>query len=118
MSVIAIEEHYWGRELASHFTASKPVSRETPAGSRWISEPCGSRKWTDAGIDIQVLSHGAPSAQKIGADIAVGAERRVNDRLHTIAGVLSVAVAGFLARDPGRGRRTERCVVTLGSRAP
>ena len=36
----------------------------------------------EAGIDMQVLSHGAPSAQKLPAETAAALTRRVNDRLH------------------------------------
>jgi 2,3-dihydroxybenzoate decarboxylase len=36
----------------------------------------------EAGVDVQVISHGAPSAQKISGPDAVDLTRRVNDRLH------------------------------------
>ena len=70
--VIAIEEHYWDRELAKHFTGpeagrgSETDERLYDLGSLRIKE------MDEAGIDIQVLSHGAPSAQKLPADIAPG----------------------------------------------
>src|SRR5262252_5171744 len=82
--VIAIEEHYWDAELASHFTdteAGRPGEtqrRLDDLGALRIKEV------DDAGIDVQVLSHGAPSTLKIPADIAVELARRVNDRLHGV----------------------------------
>ena len=39
------------------------------------------REMDEAGIDVQVLSHAAPSLQKLPADVAVPLGRRVNDRL-------------------------------------
>ena len=44
-----------------------------------------------AGVDVCVLSHGAPSGQKLGPDIAAPIIQRVNDRL-----------AAAVAANPGR----------------
>ncbi len=38
----------------------------------------------EAGIDLQIISHGAPSAQKISGPDAADLTRRVNDRLHAV----------------------------------
>jgi 2,3-dihydroxybenzoate decarboxylase len=71
-----------------------------------------------AGIDIQVLSHGAPSVQKIPADIAVALSRRVNDRLHAAITAHPTRFAGFAAlptADPeAAADELERCVTELG----
>jgi 2,3-dihydroxybenzoate decarboxylase len=40
------------------------------------------KEMDEAGIDLQVLSHGAPATQRIDADTAVPLARRANDRLH------------------------------------
>lgn len=80
--VIAIEEHYWDAELATHFEGvessqmSLIESRLRSFGDDRI------RDMDAAGIDIAVLSHGAPSGQRLAADIAVPLIARVNDRLH------------------------------------
>jgi len=42
------------------------------------------KEMDEAGIDMQVLSHGAPSAQKLSGSDAVDLTRRVNDRLHAV----------------------------------
>jgi predicted TIM-barrel fold metal-dependent hydrolase len=49
------------------------------------------KEMDEAGIDMQVLSHGAPSTQKLGIDVAAGLTRDVNDRL-----------AGICAANPNR----------------
>ena len=66
--VIAIEEHYWDAEMASHFTGTESGR---PGETQRRLDDLGAlriKEMDDAGIDIQVLSHGAPAAQKIPAD--------------------------------------------------
>ena len=116
--VIAIEEHYWDAEMASHFTGIE-AGRPGPIQKRL--DDLGALRiqaMDDAGIDIQVLSHGAPSAQKMSADIAVDLTRRVNDRLHAaIAGFPSrfAAFAALPTADPpAAADELERCVTRLG----
>ncbi len=116
--VIAIEEHYWDPEMAAHFTgveAARPGAthrRLLDLGALRIQE------MDDAGIDIQVLSHGAPAAQKIPADIAVPLTRRVNDRLHAAIAAYPARLAAFASLptdDPAAAAdELERCVTTLG----
>src|SRR6185437_4111947 len=40
------------------------------------------REMDEAGVDLQVLSHGAPSVQKLDPESAVAISRRANDRLN------------------------------------
>jgi 2,3-dihydroxybenzoate decarboxylase len=80
--IIALEEHYWDKELAQHFTERGP-EQKNPALSEQLHD-LGARRIKDmdeAGIDLQVLSHGAPALQKLDADIAVPLGRKINDRL-------------------------------------
>ncbi len=51
----------------------------------------------EAGIDIQVLSHGAPSTQKLPADDRGRLTRRVNDRLHAVVAANPKRFAAFAA---------------------
>ena len=73
--VIAIEEHYWDDELEKTFTggeAGRPgeqFNRLHDFGALRVKE------MDDAGIDVQVLSHGAPSTQKLAADTAAAVAR-------------------------------------------
>ena len=108
--VIAIEEHYWDPELAKHFTGPE-AGRGNETDQRLFD--LGSlrlKEMDEAGIDIQVLSHGAPSTQKLGADIAADLTRQVNDRLAKVCAANPKRFAAFAAlptvRPQGCGRRT------------
>lgn len=90
-SVIAVEEHYWDAELAAQFQGAE-ASRAGRMEARL--RDLGGERVADmdrAGIGMAVLSHGAPSGQKLLAEVAVPLVARVNDRL-----------AGVVAADPGR----------------
>jgi predicted TIM-barrel fold metal-dependent hydrolase len=116
--VIAIEEHYWDAEMASHFTG---VEAGRPGETQRRLDDLGAlrlKEMDEAGIDIQVLSHGAPSAQKLSADIAVDLVRRVNDRLHAVIADAPTRFAGFAAlptADPqAAAQELERAATRLG----
>jgi 2,3-dihydroxybenzoate decarboxylase len=76
------------------------------------------RAMDQAGIDLQVLSHAAPSLQKLAPEIAVDLARRVNDRLAETCTRHAGRFAGFAALptpDPeAAAAELERCVRTLG----
>ncbi len=95
--VIALEEHYWDAELVSKLTGAEGtrspdlLARLHDLGELRIKE------MDAAGIDIQVLSHGAPSGQKLSEDIAVDLVRGVNDRLAKAISLHPTRFAGFAA---------------------
>ena len=61
--VIAVEEHYWDKELAAD---TQGIERNPNVTSRLFDTgEVRLKEMDEAGIDIQVLSHGAPSAQKL-----------------------------------------------------
>jgi predicted TIM-barrel fold metal-dependent hydrolase len=85
--VIAIEEHYWDEELSKTYVGAE-AGRPGEQHKR-LHDFTGIRvnEMDETGIDVQVISHGAPSTQKLPAESAVALTRRVNDRLHkAIAG--------------------------------
>ncbi len=112
--VIAIEEHYWDKDLTAHFKGvegsrnPEMLKRLYDLGDYRIS------LMDAAGVDMQVLSHGAPSLQKIGADLAVDLGRRVNDRLGEACARYPKRFAAFAAlptaAPEAAARELERCV--------
>lgn len=96
--VIALEEHYYDPELTALWDTknnrsrpSRTVERLLEVGESRISE------MDAAGIDIQVLSHGAPSTQRLDPETAVTTARAVNDRLHTLVAAHPTRFQGFAA---------------------
>jgi 2,3-dihydroxybenzoate decarboxylase len=95
--VIAIEEHYWDAELSALFMGvestrdAEIMRRLTDLGELRI------REMDEAGVDVQVISHGAPSAQKLTGPDAVALTRRVNDRLHAATLAHPARFAAFAA---------------------
>jgi 2,3-dihydroxybenzoate decarboxylase len=82
--VIALEEHYWDKELAARFVGSEAVRDPGMLERLHDLGELRLKEMDDAGIDMQIISHGAPSAQKISGPDAVDLARRVNDRLHAV----------------------------------
>ena len=116
--VIAIEEHYWDAELSKTFTGVE-AGRPGPQAERLADLGALRLKEMDeAGIDIQVISHGAPSAQKLTGDSAVALVRGVNDRLAAACAANPKRFFGFAAlptADPKTAAdELERCVTKHG----
>ena len=113
-TIIAIEEHYWDAELATHFKGTE-AARAGDVEHR-LYEFGGDRiaDMDAAEIDLCVLSHGAPSGQKLEAEIAVALIRRVNDRLAAAVAANPARLAAFAAlptADPeAAADELERCV--------
>ena len=94
--VIALEEHYYDAEVAATFGG------ETDRGSevRKRLDDLGElrlREMDESGIDVQVLSHGAPSTQRLAGEQAVSLARGANDRLYEAIQHNPERFAGFAA---------------------
>ena len=116
--IIAIEEHYWDPELTRHYTGI-----EAPKGAEIEKQlhDFGSirlKEMDGAGIDVQVISHGAPSTQKLPADIAVKFTAGVNDRLAAACATNPKRFAAFgalpTANPEAAADELERCVTLHG----
>lgn len=115
--VVALEEHYWDAEVATHFDVAESRSPKLRAKLDDLGE-LRIKEMDEAGIDIQVISHGAPAMQRIDAVTAVPLAKRANDRL--AAGVANhpdrfAAFANIPINDPkAAADELERAVDKLG----
>jgi predicted TIM-barrel fold metal-dependent hydrolase len=119
MKIIALEEHYWDQEVATHFKERGPEMR-IPALQERLFDLGALRikEMDEAGIDLQVLSHGAPATQRLDPETAVPLARRANDRLHEAVKKHSGRFEGFAVlptADPkAAADELERAVTRLG----
>jgi 2,3-dihydroxybenzoate decarboxylase len=113
--VIAIEEHFTDPQitgLAPDHRPSAIVKKLEDLGELRIKE------MDAAGVDMQVISHGAPALQRLAADVAVPLAPKVNDKLAAAVKAHPTRFAGFAAlptADPkAAADELERCVNKLG----
>jgi predicted TIM-barrel fold metal-dependent hydrolase len=79
--IVALEEHYWDPDLVALFPG-REGKRVSDVERRLLDMgEVRLREMDEAGIDIQVLSHGAPGTQKLPADAATKMAQQTNDRL-------------------------------------
>jgi predicted TIM-barrel fold metal-dependent hydrolase len=107
--VIALEEHYWDQELVSHYHGVESIRDPEIVKRVYDLGELRLKEMDDAGIDVQVLSHGAPSTQKLGGNIAIELAQRVNDRLAAAISVHPKRLAAFAAlptSDPDAAARS------------
>jgi predicted TIM-barrel fold metal-dependent hydrolase len=119
--VIALEEHYWDKELAVQFVGVESVRGEETLKRLYDLSDLRIREMDAAGIDMQILSHGAPSAQKLSGSDAVALTRRVNDRLHAAVSANSKRFAAFSAlptSDPKAAADELERTTKLGFKGP
>ena len=64
--IIALEEHYWDEEVAATFVSAE--SRQRASGTMDRLYDYGElriKEMDEAGIDLQVISHGPPGTQRV-----------------------------------------------------
>src|SRR5437868_14810029 len=116
--VIALEEHYRGTEGKTQSTG--PDETRQPQRSARLDDVGQGRiaEMDAAGIDMQVLSHGAPSVQRLDAELALRLARGANDRLAETVRAHPDRFAGFAmlpTADPNAAAdELERAVTRLG----
>lgn len=115
--VIALEEHYYDPEVAATFDGPEGRAPEIRRRLDDLGE-LRLKEMDEAGIDVQVLSHGAPSTQRLDPDTAVRLARRANDRLARAIAAHPDRFAGFAALPtpdpPAAADELERAVTELG----
>ena len=115
--VVAIEEHYWDPEVAKRFDGADARAPRVRMRLDNLGE-LRLQEMDEAGIDLQVISHGAPATQRMEPMAAVELARQANDHLHEV--VLSkperfAAFATLPTPDPAAAAdELERAVTTLG----
>jgi predicted TIM-barrel fold metal-dependent hydrolase len=93
--VIAIEEHYWDNELLKHY-ATTEMPRGSPIEQRLLDfTNLRIKEMDEAAIDVQVLSHGAPSTQQLPLEIATKVTAETNDRLAEVVAANPKRFAAF-----------------------
>jgi predicted TIM-barrel fold metal-dependent hydrolase len=93
--VIAIEEHYWDPELSKTYSGVEGTRNDEMLKRLYDLGDLRLKDMDEAGVDMQIISHGAPSAQKLTGDDAVPLTRRVNDRLAEAVARNPKRFAGF-----------------------
>ena len=116
--VIAIEEHYWDSEVETHYTGVEAGRPGDTMVRLHDFDTIRLKEMDEVGVDVQVLSLGAPSVQKIPADIAPGLAQRANDRLHQAISKHPTRYAAFAALPSAAPKAAadelERAVTRLG----
>ncbi|MBK17959.1 MAG: amidohydrolase [Rhodospirillaceae bacterium] len=118
IEIIALEEHYWDPIMTDHYVG-RDASRRGPVQDRLYDvEALRLKEMDDAGIDIQVLSHGAPSAQKFDAQSGPEITKQANDKLYETVQKHPDRYFGFAAlataHPESAADELERCVKDLG----
>ena len=116
--VITIEEHYWDRELFSKVTGQEGIRGDDLLKRLYDLGELRLREMDEAGVDMQVLSLGAPGAQKLKADIANDVAKGANDRLAEAVARHPTRFAAFASLPTpvpeAAALELERCVKHLG----
>src|SRR5689334_25035414 len=82
--VVALEEHYWDRELVTHFPGREGKRLSQVEERLQDITNLRIKEMDEAGTDVQVLSHGAPGTQQMEAEPAVKLQPQNNERLAEI----------------------------------
>jgi len=114
---MAPEEDYYDPELAATFDGTEGRAPETRRRLDDLGE-LRLKEMDEAGVDVQVVSHGAPSTQRLDPEAAVRLARNANDRLAQAIAAHPDRFAGFAAlptpNPEAAADELERTVTTLG----
>ncbi|MCH9011189.1 MAG: amidohydrolase [Chloroflexi bacterium] len=116
--VIALEEHYWDREIAATFAPEEFNARAPSLIDRLYDySELRIAEMDEGGIDFQVLSQGAPAVQRLDGPTSVRLAHDANDRLREIVRSHPSRFAAFACLptpDPAAAAdELERCVTKL-----
>lgn len=95
--IIALEEHYFDADWNNAFDPLHHAARPRNAFTQRMEDLGAARikEMDEAGIDLQVISHGPPGAQGLQANKAKAWTAAANDRLHAAIEAHPTRFAGF-----------------------
>jgi predicted TIM-barrel fold metal-dependent hydrolase len=116
--VVALEEHYWDPDLLALFPG-REGKRVSDVEKRLLDTgELRLREMDEAGIDVQVISHGAPGTQKLDAETSIRMARQCNTRLSEFVATNSKRFSALCllpTPDPtAAASELERAVTKLG----
>jgi predicted TIM-barrel fold metal-dependent hydrolase len=116
--VVALEEHYWDADLVALFPGREGKRLSDQERRLFDLGELRLKEMDEAGIDIQVLSHGAPATQKLDRVASVRMAGQTNDRLAAFIATKPdrfAALAALPTPDPAAAAdELERTVTALG----
>jgi 2,3-dihydroxybenzoate decarboxylase len=116
--VVTLEDHYWDRDLVATYDKAEMFGDAELHRRLYDLGDLRIQEMDEAGIDLQVISHGAPSTQKLSGPDAVAFTRAVNDRLAAAVRAHPKRLAAFAAlptADPAAAAaELSRAIETLG----
>jgi len=116
--VIAIEEHYWDKELSAKWGPSEGAGPPIIRDKLFDMYDTRIKEMDSAGINVQVLSHGAPSTQRFDAETGPALAKATNDRLAEVCKAHPTRFSGFAALPTANPKAAadelERAVTKLG----
>ena len=118
IEIIALEEHYWDPVVTDTYSGRNASRRGALLDRLYDVGELRLKEMDAAGIDIQILSHGAPSAQRLDATSGPGIARRANDNLYATVKAHPDRFGAFAALATANPEvaadELERCVKDLG----
>jgi 2,3-dihydroxybenzoate decarboxylase len=95
--IIALEEHYFDPDWNNVFDPVRHAARPRNALMQRMEDLGAARieEMDEAGIDLQVISHGPPGSQGLRPDAATAWTAAANDRLHAAIKAHPTRFAGF-----------------------
>jgi predicted TIM-barrel fold metal-dependent hydrolase len=118
IEIIALEEHYWDTVVTDTYEGRNATRRGDLIDRLYDVAELRLKEMDESGIDIQVLSHGAPSAQRLDAESGPGIASQANDNLHAAVQANPDRFAAFAAlataNPEAAADELERCVKDLG----
>ena len=97
IEIIALEEHYWDTVITDNYSGPNSTRRGPILERLYDLHDLRIKEMDQSGIDIQVLSHGAPSAQRLDEISGPMITQKANNNLNEIVKTNPDRFQGFAA---------------------